>query len=185
LTDADASRRLARRKHTVHCSKERVGRALKRHRQREQHMSNGKDKPKDKPTATDIVEKGSPADQKALIGLAKTRYATENIAFMFAVLHYRKLTNKHRMPLGNVPIEVVQIKGFIPFEYRAGANTMGKWIYDTFVDPNAPLWVNLKAKALQDLQKIAQTRSSPFTPPDFDTAYAEISYLASINLILP
>jgi hypothetical protein len=52
---------------------------------------------------------------------------------------------------------------------------MGKWLYDTYIDPAGPLPVNIPSEQIEALRKIALTRSSPFTPPDFDEAYRTIS----------
>lgn len=132
------------------------------------------------PTPREIVEGGTAAEQNALIDRAKARLVVENLGFMWAVINYTKLANKR--PTGNVPISVAQIKGIVPFEHRGGANTMGKWIYDTYVDPKADLMVNLPADQLNALRDIANTRSSPFLPQNFTDAYETIGDLVNNNL---
>ena len=123
----------------------------------------------------EIVEAGTAAEQTALVTFAKGRHIEENLGFMWAVISYTKLATK--TATGNVPIAVAQIKGIVPFEQRGGANTMGKWVYDTYVDPKSPLTVNITSDELRTLKTIADTRSSPFTPPDFDDAYETIAKL--------
>jgi hypothetical protein len=126
-------------------------------------------------TISQTIENGTAEEQTALVAYGKTRDILENLGFMWAVINYIKLANK--TPVGNVPIAVAQIKGIIPFEFRGGANTMGKWIYDTYIDRKAALAVNIASEEIAALQKIAETRSSPFTPPDFADAYNRISKL--------
>jgi hypothetical protein len=124
-------------------------------------------------TMSQTIETGSPDEQTALVNYGKGRFILESLGFMWAVINYRKLANK--LPVGNVPIAVAQIKGIIPFEYRGGANTMGKWLYDTYIDPAGPLPVNIPSEQIEALRKTALTRSSPFIPTDFDEAYTTIS----------
>lgn len=131
------------------------------------------------PTAREIIESGTAAEQNDLINRAKARHTEENLGFMWAVINYTKLATK--TPTGNVPIAVAQIKGIVPFEHRGGANTMGKWIYDTYVDPNSPLTINIPADQLTALRTIAETRSSPFRPVDFEDAYETIADLVNNN----
>lgn len=122
-----------------------------------------------------VIESGTAEEQTALVVYGKARDILESLGFMWAVIHYRKLANK--LPVGNVPIAVAQIKGIIPFESRGAANIMGKWIYDTYVDPNCAAPINIATEETAALKKIADTKSSPFTPPDFDAAYTRIGNL--------
>ncbi len=131
-------------------------------------------------STADIIERGTAAEQNALITRCKAGFTIENPAFMWAVVSYRKLAKK--LPTGNLPIAVVQIGGMIPFEYRGGANIMGKWLYDKYIAESSATQVNLPATMVTKLARLAGMHGTPFTPPDYDEAYEAIGKLMDLDV---
>ncbi len=122
----------------------------------------------------EIVESGPEEAQDALIRWAASQFASENVAFLFAVRHYLLLATRQRQ-FTRFFGTCLEAGGFIPRQYWGSCATMGRWIFDTFVRAGSPQEINISSSERQTLTVLANGHGSPFTPGDFTPAFNTIA----------
>ena len=124
--------------------------------------------------ASDLTTGHDFARLDSLIKLAGELFSLENVGFLCAVQQYRCKAHGASYLM---PPQLFQKKLLIPESEWGGANTMGNWIYQTYIPQGAPFQVNLKAPVRLELEKIAKQRSAPFLPRHFTPAFDAIAEL--------
>ena len=122
--------------------------------------------------ASDLVKGYDHAKLDALIALAGELFSMENVGFLCAVEQYRRKA-QHQSYM--IPPQLFMKGMLIPQSAWGGANTMGNWVYTTYIPEGAKHQVNISAANRLELEKIAKQRATPFIPPNFDAAFGEVA----------
>jgi hypothetical protein len=98
-------------------------------------------------------------------------FSLENIGFLYAVNQYRVLhPGTPGIPKGNFKINISLVDYMIPQSQWGGANTAGRWLYDTYITVGSPKQVNIKGSQREKLEASAKC----LLPQYFDDAYVEV-----------